>query len=1092
MTVKQGAKQSISVVPQGRGFYFRLTARPVLVLTIGIVLLLLSMAGLSRLHKDTSISAFIPDDHPSLAANDYVKETFGLSDAMAIAVVVDDERGVFQPGVLALIDTLSSALAEVPNLRDDRIASITTESSIAGDDGAIDVEDYLPWFEGSEGRFSDEDAQLARDAQTRWQAMPPHQNTLVSLDANAAIIMAEMSDDSLALDTWKTVSTLVEQHSGQAEALGAELLLAGPGAVSGYFSAYINKDVRLLLPVGFVFVLLFVYLAFLRVKALVGPIFIIIATVGGALGTMGWMGVDYYAITNSLPVILVAIAVADAIHVLSAYYVEQQAQPSAEVRTLVVTAMQKMTRPVLFTSATTIAGFVGLGAVSIMPPISYFAWYAALGVSLACAYTLLVLPALLVLLRLPPSPAFADWQSRRGDWLGRGLLAIGQFARRRAALVVGLFALASLGAATVAGDLRIDRSQVENFRAEEPLRLADERINGLFAGTAFLNIVVTSDEPDGLLQPAQMQAVSELQSAFDAMPGVQKTISVVDYLSVLHAALTERPVSEDRILPTQDDALAQYLLVYETSGSPTDFEEELSPDYSSALIRGFLNQHRFSETRTTVEALMAHIEAQQPQFDALGLKVSIAGDVNIAYHWMTRLIDSHFNGIGLALFLVLLMASLMFRSPAFGLLAVLPVAVTVLSVYGVMAALGIYLDPPSSMFAAIAIGVGVDFSIHLISRLREVSQQGAAGLSLEQALSAALPETARACLFNALALAVGFSVMLLSLLPTLQRFGGFIALAALVSFVAALLLVPAVLALAQRAPAAAPDLDPGGNDRRRKKSVVRASAMAILVCLMASHTTETRAAESASGMTGLAVASKISERLEGAASERRITMKLVDKRGRERNREAMVIKHQVNGTRFTRITYLAPKPVREVSFLSHDKLQAGGADDRWLYLPATRKVRRIPASDRGDYFLGTDFSYEDMQSELKFALEDYDFSIVSNDGDPDTGFIRLRGVPKNRGIARELGYGAFEADVDPTNWMPTKIEFFNPSLKPLKTVTVSGIKQIDGVWNAEVIECKSQRTGHSTRFQFSDVRYMPQLSDKLFKPAALSRGAPEL
>ena len=171
---------SLETKTQTDDFHHRTTQRPALVLTLGLILLLITLAGLPRLTKDTSISAFIPDDHPSLAANESVKETFGLADTVAIAVVLEQGGSVFQPEVLALIDSLSQRLADVPNLREDRVASITTESSISGDNGAIDVRDYLPWFEGDVGKWTQEDTAAAAEAQSRWQTMPPHQSTLVS------------------------------------------------------------------------------------------------------------------------------------------------------------------------------------------------------------------------------------------------------------------------------------------------------------------------------------------------------------------------------------------------------------------------------------------------------------------------------------------------------------------------------------------------------------------------------------------------------------------------------------------------------------------------------------------------------------------------------------------------------------------------------------------------------------------------------------------------------------------------------------------------------------------------------------------------
>lgn len=1067
--------------PLLRRIFLALTAAPKTSLLLGLMLVVVTLAGLPRLQKDTSISAFIPDDHESLVTNNAVKETFGLADAVAIAVVTSNGSDVFTPDVLLLIDDLSLALGEIDNLRDDRVASIATESSIRGDAGAVSVDQYLPYFSGEPGAWEDEDVAAAGTALTRLRGMPAHQGSLISYDESAAIVMAEMIDESLALPTFKAAEALVGGLQQRADSLGVELLLAGPGAVSGYFSAYINKDVRVLLPLGFAFVLLFVYLAFLRVKVLLAPLFIIVGAAGGALGIMGWMGVDYFAITNSLPVILVAIAVADAIHVLSCYFIHKQQHPTASARELAVASMCDMARPVVLTSITTMAGFIGLGWVSIMPPISYFAWFATLGVGLACFYTLVVLPGLLVLLNPAASPAFRNWQSRKGDWLGKGLLAISQFSRRNPVVVLSAFAIVSAVALASVGNLRIDRSQVENFRADEPLRLADERINTLFAGTGFLNVMVTSDTPEGLLGSAQMQAVAQLQAAFDELPNVRKTISIVDYLSVLHAALNEQPISRDRQLPMEEDAIAQYLLVYEASGSPDDFAEEISSDYSSALIRGFMNVHRFSDSRATVEALQTYLRDHQAKFSQLGLTARIAGDVNITYHWMTRLIDSHFAGIGLALLLVLLMASLMFRSLPQGLLAVLPVVTTVLAIYGVMVLLDIHLDPPSSMFAAIAIGVGVDFSIHLLDRMRRARVDAPDDFAAVLAL--AVPETARACLFNALALAVGFSVMMFSLLPTLQRFGGFIALAAAMSFVTALLLIPAVVGLVARR---------GRFDAHRAPQI-RAGVTGLLVVILLPGVTQVEASELDS-LDALAVAQHVANRPEGDASSRHIAMELTNKRGKLRTREALVIKRQDDAKRFTRITYLAPKSVREVAFLSHDQLQPGGKDDRWLYLPATRKVRRVPASDRGDYFLGTDFTFEDMQSELKFALEDYDFELLEA---PATAQdkprkYQLRGVPKTKKISQQLGYGAFEAQIDSSNWMPTQIQFFDLKQKPLKRVQVGDVQLIDGVWNAGSIECSNSRTGHTTRFLFSETRYLTELPQRLFQPTALSRGMPEL
>ena len=120
--------------------------------------------------------------------------------------------------------------------------------------------------------------------------------------------------------------------------------------------------------------------------------------------------------------------------------------------------------------------------------------------------------------------------------------------------------------------------------------------------------------------------------------------------------------------------------------------------------------------------------------------------------------------------------------------------------------------------------------------------------------------------------------------------------------------------------------------------------------------------------------------------------------------------------------------------------------------PATRKVRRIPASDRGDYFLGTDFTYEDIQSEFKLGLDDYDFSTDGTEMVDGVPHYRLSGKVKSETIGDELGYGGFRAIVDGSNWLFDEIVFLDPDLEPLKTVTIHAADQFDGVWCATDIQ----------------------------------------
>lgn len=1054
---------------RARMFFRAVTNRPRLTVIVSLLLILATAGGLSQIVKDTSVKAFIPPEHPSLVSDALAEEVFGLSDSLAVALVVTDGGTVFQPELMETIRTLTQALEEMPNVRAERVASLATESSIRGDAGAVEVEPYIP-----AGRV---DEATARDSEARFANMLPHQNALVSEDGSAAVIMAELADETLASDTYELALEVANEYARD----GLEIHVAGPGAVSGFLSTYIDRDARKMQPLVFAVVLLFIYFAFRSRTAMPGPLLVVAGAAGGGMGLMAWAGVPYYAITNALPVVLVAVSVADSIHILTAYYQRRALQQDVNCRELVIEAMVDMWRPITLTTITTIAGFVGISVMSIMPPIIMFGWFAALGVALAWFFSLFSLPNVLILLDPKPSPAFRSWEHNKASHLGRALAHIGSVSARNYKLVLTIFAASLVIVAFGATKLRIDRAQVDNFAPDEPIRIADQVINETFAGSAFLDVIVQTDEAEGLLDNRRMEKIVALQAFYEGLPYVEKTIAITDYLTLLHGALEELPPAsqEARELPVADNAIAQYLLVYEASGDPTDLEEEIDTEYRTAMIRGVLNEQHFSLNRGTVSALEDYIATE---FNEPGMRAILTGDVNVSYHWMRSLQASHFGGVLLSLTLVLATSIIVFRSVSTGIVAVIPVSFTVLLLYAAMATLGVYLEPASSMYAAIAIGVGIDFAIHLIDKLREALAIHDEDIYL--AVDHALPLTARACYFNSGALAFGFAVLMTSELPTLQRFGGLVTLAALGSYLMALVIVPAMFAAGRAI------------NQKTFSSAPRMAGSTALVILLASagmvwsSQSAGATAEDSAVLDGEGVARQVYEREEGNASRRVVDIVLTDRRGKTRERTALVLKTNSGNERLTRFTYLAPKSVNEVTFLSQDLLAANASDSRWLYLPATRKVRRIPASDRGDYFLGTDFTYEDIQSEFKLSLDDYDFVLDSTevvDGVPVHAFS---GTPKTEAIAKELGYGGFSARVNGNTWLFQEVAFLDIEREPLKTVTIHSAGEYDGIWCATDIQVVNHQTGHETRFKYQLVEYMGELPADVFESATLSRGLP--
>lgn len=249
----------------------------------------------------------------------------------------------------------------------------------------------------------------------------------------------------------------------------------------------------------------------------------------------------------------------------------------------------------------------------------------------------------------------------------------------------------------------------------------------------------------------------------------------------------------------------------------------------------------------------------------------------------------------------------------------------------------------------------------------------------------------------------------------------------------------------------------------------------------------TKTADPAPKITGAYIAEQMYRRQDGDAVSRKLSMELVDQRGKRRKRTASVFRRTLKGKKETRISFNKPRSVKGMSFLTHDYQAADQDDEQWLYLPAMKKVRRIPSSDRGDYFLGTDFTYNDVKDELKFEPTDYEFEYLTSVEENGKTLHKISGQPVSEEIAKELGYGGVVALVSAESWMPIDIVFSDLSGAPLKHVEVSQVERLDGIWTARQLVAKNLQSGHQTIFTYSDISYSEQLENKLFTLRSLKK-----
>ena len=242
------------------------------------------------------------------------------------------------------------------------------------------------------------------------------------------------------------------------------------------------------------------------------------------------------------------------------------------------------------------------------------------------------------------------------------------------------------------------------------------------------------------------------------------------------------------------------------------------------------------------------------------------------------------------------------------------------------------------------------------------------------------------------------------------------------------------------------------------------------------------------GLTGREIIETVNARDDGAQVTRDFTLELTDRNGRTRIEQTTGYRKYFGEEKRTIIFYTDPTNVRGTGFLTFDYPNPDVDDDQWLYLPALRKVRRISASDRGDYFLGTDFTYEEIKKEQKIEIADYTFEAAGTETVEGVETLVVEATPVNDDIADELGYSRVTLRVDPEIWMSRQTDYYDLNGNHLKTIVLERVETIDGIITTTQTFVQNHKTGHSTRLTFDNVDYETDVDDNLFSQARLRRG----
>ncbi|HHH36000.1 MAG TPA: outer membrane lipoprotein-sorting protein [Gammaproteobacteria bacterium] len=238
--------------------------------------------------------------------------------------------------------------------------------------------------------------------------------------------------------------------------------------------------------------------------------------------------------------------------------------------------------------------------------------------------------------------------------------------------------------------------------------------------------------------------------------------------------------------------------------------------------------------------------------------------------------------------------------------------------------------------------------------------------------------------------------------------------------------------------------------------------------------------------SGLEIMRAVDGREDGDDLRQAMTQTLIDRNGNRRVRHMISFRKDYGKDKRLISFFTEPANIRDTALLTFDYDDPDRDDDQWLYLPALKKVRRISAADRGDYFMGTDFTFEDMKQTPE--LGDYHWKLLGSEIIDGQECWKVEGVPVSQDVVRELGYSRMIQHVRKDNDFTIRVDYWDRAGRELKHLRVLELRRIQGIWSAVRIEMENVQTKHRTLIELADQHYNTGLKDSLFTKRALKRG----
>jgi len=711
-----------------------------------------------NLKINSDVISSLPDDDPAASLYKKVGTQFGGNDMGMIVLETDN---VFKTEVLQHVKQITDSIRITHGIS--TITSITNVIDIKNNDGGIEIGKLLDEYNIPKSK------QQLDSLKAYVLSKEMYKGAIVSDDGTATLIMFTILNDADKQSVAKNVKEKIEALD-----LPENLYFGGLPMMMNDVTNLIVADIIWLLPLVFLLIAFVLLLSFRSASGVILPLLTAGIAVVWTLGIMVLTGYELTMISNEIPIILLAVGSAYTIHVLNRI---NQTRDGINNK-VVIKALSYIILPVFLAAATTAIGFISFIFGSYLTMIRDFGIFTALGILFSLLLSITVVPAIISVLptykKKDNEEPVSEKKSLLSDKALKPLVTLlfkhPKYTLTAWSVLIGL---------SIVGMFFIKTSvnMADYFKKDNPTRVSEDIMQKKFGGSMPVFVVFKGD----MQSPDVLKTMMKTENYMKQFPDISTTQSVADLIEEMNNVM-----GEGKKIPDEKAKIEQLWFLLDG--------QDIMPQLVSGSRDEGIIQSKFASVESkSMSDFVKYMDKFINENSTENCKIEVTGMPSVYEKLNKSLLQSQLSSLVLAIIMVLLIVGIMMRSFAQGVYATMPILSTIAILFGFMGFTGIPLDIATVLVASIALGIGIDYSIHVITHYNHVFKEtGDINIALEDTIL----KGGKAVVINVISVAAGFLVLLFSQIVPLQNFGALVALSMFGSGLGALTLLPVILILA--------------------------------------------------------------------------------------------------------------------------------------------------------------------------------------------------------------------------------------------------------------------------------------------------------